>query len=100
MWGTHAAPLITDTLKLEEIRGRVRISLLNTPPHLLIVLFGASKTRKGLAKMLDLMEKPEHGRLFWFTVIELVMLHLIETDPDRLLIEGLKFRRTSKASTI
>ena len=58
------------------------MSLLNTPPHLLNVLFGANKTRKGLAKILDTMEVRAHAKNCVYTIVELLLLHLIGTEPD------------------
>ena len=84
MWGDSPGTTeLDDPVKREMMRGRVRMSLLNTPPHLLNVLFGANKTRKGLAKILDTMELRAHAKHCLYTVLELVLLHLIGTDPER-----------------
>ncbi|KAL5255186.1 hypothetical protein ACHWQZ_G014577 [Mnemiopsis leidyi] len=83
MWGDLPAnPELEDPVKREHLRGRVRMSLLNTPPHLLNVLFGANKTRKGLAKILDTMEVRAHAKNCVYTIVELLLLHLIGTEPD------------------
>ena len=84
MWGDYPTDTeLNDPLKREHLRGRVRMSLLNTPPHLLNVLFGTNKTRKGLAKILDTMEVRTHAKHCMYTVVELVLLHLIGTDPEK-----------------
>lgn len=84
MWGdVLPSPELRDPVKREHMRGKVRMSLLNTPPHILNVLFGTNKTRKGLAKLLDTMEKRRHTKHCFYTIIELLLLHLIGTDPDR-----------------
>ena len=97
MWGDYPANTeLEDPVKREHLRGRVRMSLLNTPPHLLNVLFGANKTRKGLAKILDTMEVRTHTKQCVYTVLELTVLHLIGTDPersDRLKIKNLRNRK-------
>ena len=83
MWGDLPPNVeLEDPVKREHLRGRVRMSLLNTPPHLLNVLFGANKTRKGLAKILDTMEVRSHAKNCVYTIIELVLLHLIGTEPE------------------
>lgn len=84
MWGDYPVSTeLSDPVKREHLRGKVRMSLLNTPPHLLNVLFGTNKTRKGLAKILDTMEMRSHTKHCVYTVLELVLLHLIGTDPER-----------------
>ena len=70
MWGdVSVSTELADPVKREMLRGKVRMSLLNTPPHLLNVLFGANKTRKGLAKLLDTMEVRSHAKHCLYTVI-------------------------------
>ena len=81
MWGDSSADEVTEEDRLAR-KKRVRTSLLSTPPHLLVVLFGASKTKKGLTKLLDTLAVPKHGKHLLYTITELVLLHFIETQPE------------------
>ena len=73
-----------------ERRKRVRGCLLNTPPHLLVVLFGASKTKKGLTKILDTLEVPRHGKHLIYTTLELLLLHFIGNQHEGAIASGVK----------
>ena len=63
----------------EDVRARVRGGLLNAPPHLLLVLFGPSMTRRGLLKLLNTVDQPLQTKQLLYTVLELFLLHSIGT---------------------
>ena len=74
MWG---GPSYLECNDKKAIRAQVKTTLLQTPPQLLVVLFGASKTRKGLVKLLDTIENVNETKQLVYTAIELLMLHMI-----------------------
>lgn len=59
----------------EEVVSR----LLDNPPQLLLVLFGPGKTKKGLQKVAEFIDSPDHPRQFVFTMLELLLLQVVGT---------------------